>query len=51
MPKERRAAALNASSTSGWTALMTAAENGQVKLIFPRITEKQNKHYYKGSKN
>ena len=32
IPKDKRAAALNACSTSGWTALMTAAENGQVRL-------------------
>lgn len=29
IPKEKRAAVLNSSSNSGWTALMTAAENGQ----------------------
>ena len=32
VPEEKRAAVLNASSTSGWTPLMTAAENGQVWL-------------------
>ena len=32
VPKEKRADVLNASSTSGWTPLMTAAENGQVWL-------------------
>ena len=31
VPEDRREAAVNATTASGWTALMTAAENGQVE--------------------
>ena len=52
VPEEERVAAINAGTTSGWTALMTAAENGQVRVLLClseviNITFKMLKSKYK----
>ena len=42
VPEEERAAAVNAGTASGWTALMTAAENGQVGLVIQSQSDAMN---------